>query len=100
MTAVSATLREIAAELRQYPERWTQGEWARDANGRRPEFTDNEPVCWCVFGFCVREKITEHAMPLLTELAGTSVPAWNDKPGRTAAEVADLFERAAEKAEA
>jgi len=101
---VSATLREIAAELRQHPEHWTQGEWARDAGGRCVSYPYMTPVCWCAFGLCSREEIVSKAMPILSELVRErnygSVPEWNDAPGRTAADVADLFERAAAKAEA
>jgi hypothetical protein len=36
-------------------ERWTQGTFARDANGRSVAPVDSSAVCWCLFGGLSRE---------------------------------------------
>jgi hypothetical protein len=42
---------EIAAELTEHPERWTQGALFRDAHGLGPhEAYEESAVCWCLMG--------------------------------------------------
>lgn len=41
---------DIARELREHPERWTQGGWARDASGNKVNWRDDTAVCWCLEG--------------------------------------------------
>jgi hypothetical protein len=101
MDTVATKLKAIAAELREHPERWTQGEWARNEKGDVPGmFGSEDPaVCWCAFGFLSRENMSSgRAMDFLSDVVGESVPIWNDRVGRTALEVADAFDRAAELA--
>jgi hypothetical protein len=43
--------RVIAAELREYPWRWTQGVYARDAQDEEVEHDSAAAVCWCLHGF-------------------------------------------------
>jgi hypothetical protein len=48
------TVRELAAdiarELREHPEYWTQGHWARDSSGNKVHWRDDAAVCWCLEG--------------------------------------------------
>lgn len=48
-------LRDIAQEVENDPSRWTQGECARDANGRHVIASSDEAVCWCLLGFSGRD---------------------------------------------
>ncbi len=41
---------DIARELREHPERWTQGHWARDSSGNKVHWKDPGAVCWCLEG--------------------------------------------------
>jgi hypothetical protein len=41
---------DIARELREHPERWTQGHWARDSSGNKVNWKDDAAVCWCLEG--------------------------------------------------
>lgn len=41
---------DIARELREHPERWTQGHWARDSSGNKVSWRDPNAVCWCLEG--------------------------------------------------
>src|SRR5688572_12641533 len=111
MTAagVGEKLRAIAQELRAHPERWTQGEMARNARGHGLEDGEDETaVCWCSLGLLEREfngpggydrrlRISR-IFEALT--ASIHTADWNDASERTAADVADLFDRAAQLAEA
>jgi hypothetical protein len=95
---VAAKMRAIAVELREHPEHWTQGTWARDKDGKTSLSDGGEAVCWCAFGFLAREDMVGKAMHYLNRVIDPRyhcVPTWNDAEGRTASEVADAFERAA-----
>lgn len=41
---------DIARELREHPERWTQRSWARDAQGGKVYWHEASAVCWCLEG--------------------------------------------------
>ena len=41
---------DIARELREHPERWTQGGWARDPDGALVHWKDPTAICWCLEG--------------------------------------------------
>jgi hypothetical protein len=41
---------DIARELREHPERWTQGYYAFDASGEMREAHDPRATCWCLMG--------------------------------------------------
>jgi len=45
---------DIARELREHPERWTQGHWARDANGEKVSWSNTRAVSWCLEGHIER----------------------------------------------
>jgi hypothetical protein len=114
MTAVAGVgekLRAIAQELREHPERWTQGVMARGEDGDEVD-DGRQPsaVCWCTAGLIDRSfpySQHSHVIDLIVAAIAPDnpaspfvVPDWNDSEGRTAAEVADLFDRAAQLAEA
>lgn len=52
-----AWLLEIAAEVEQRPERWTQYAWSRDELGIPVplEGSVRKPGCWCAAGFVLRD---------------------------------------------
>jgi hypothetical protein len=41
---------DIVRELKDHPERWTQGHWARDYSGKKVHWNDPGAVCWCLEG--------------------------------------------------
>lgn len=94
------------------PDRWAQGEYARDDNGRAVDVvfgTPNSgpPACFCLLGAAgkVTGAYTSEATRLLEEMTGVgkyNLSRWNDARNRTFAEVKDLLARAiaAEEAKA
>lgn len=50
MTNAKSIAADIARELREHPERWTQGHWARDADGKKVSWGHTSAVCWCLEG--------------------------------------------------
>lgn len=98
--SVASILRDIAAELREHPERWTVGAMARDAKGRDVDARSDAAACWCVLGLIERDLDNLWLRDVAVKSLGLAYHAaeWNDADGRTAAEVADLLDRAAVKA--
>ena len=91
--------RGIAEELREHPERWTQTFFAVDSTRRPVSPTNAQAVKWSGVGFCDRERVPYH--PIISYGKAKwptflTLSAWEDKFGRTAAEVADLFEDVAD----
>lgn len=85
------------------PERWTQGAYRRDANGKK--CNPDEAVCWCSVGaitsICnIRKREDWAPVDFLGEVVGDRIGVWNDAPNRTHAEVLDAFDRAIALAEA
>lgn len=84
---------------------WTQGCWARDADGFPVAFDDPKATCWCITGAVwkgvggepsgrdnpviglLRDELDE-----LNEDAG--IPEWNDDPDRTLSQVLSLVDSA------
>lgn len=107
--AVGQTLRRIAQELREHPERWTQGAMARDeALAALPTARSQGACRWCSVGLLHRDLPLSDAVrawEVLDDLVihgdepFTELAKFNDAPGRTVAEVADLFDAAATRAE-
>lgn len=93
------TLRSIATELREHPHHWTKGEMARDSKGYSIDPRDEEAVCWCTLGLLERDIKDFAVRNAIVDLFGLDVHAgdYNDEPERTAADIADLFDLAAEK---
>jgi hypothetical protein len=96
----------IADEIEQHPERWIQGDRARDAYGNRRDATDSDAVCWCAYGFMQREVPSDEDEYLAVcsyvehVNGGAMVVRFNDAEGRKPAEVVALFRKAAEIARA
>lgn len=85
------------------PEKWTQGAYARDAGGNAVRAAADDAVCWCALGAIVSLNIfpadREEAAGALYKVV-PEVSVFNDKPGRTHAEVMAVFAKAIERAEA
>lgn len=88
---------------------WTQGEFSRDANGDYCPMSDPAAACFCAMGAVYRVTLSEDGIPipihndvyaLLCDAVGGSVVDWNDRRGRTQAEVLAVFDRAIAAAEA
>lgn len=113
--AVAPKFRQIAQELRNAPDHWTQHAFAKNAAGLMVAPEHPAATCWCALGLIRREFPTElsagghSSIPYqllreaIDEIGGTDeengIPEWNDMLGRTAAEVAGLFDLAANLAE-
>lgn len=86
-----------AYELLAKPESWTQGAFARDAEGRATQDL-MQSACWCVAGAikrCYESRVDrQKALDRLEDETGWyAIPPWNDDPARTHAEVVDLLRR-------
>lgn len=108
---VAAKLQAIAQELREHPERHTKGIAAMAADGSKLIWAREyrtRGVCFCSLGFIWRDTVNDENTAIAMERAleravgdewdagpKCRVANWNDHPDRTAAEVADAFERAA-----
>lgn len=106
MAPVTMTTLDVlkgARELLSDPEKWTQGWYARDAEGR-PADDGNDPraVCWCIWGAC--EKVagdwskTHGATQALDSCAGGHAPTLNDAAGTTHTEILGVLDCAIAKA--
>jgi len=83
---------------------WTQGAYARDAQGESCASSDPEAACFCATG-AVRhvcpvacERVA--AWPFLRKaISNDSITLFNDHPDRTQAQVVKAFRKAAKLAE-
>lgn len=103
------SVREIlvkARELISDPARWTQGVAAKNARGEVTAAVDGDAVCWCSYG-AIRNVVGWHdnrnnlifrAECHLNHAADTSYISFNDRQGRTHAEVLAMFDKAIEAA--
>jgi len=71
-----------AWELLSDPTHWTQGTYARAADGREIHYSDPEATAWCVIGAC-RKLYTFEERHALYEMLwhivpGGDVKTWND----------------------
>ena len=82
---------------------WTQGAFARDAEGRSTPWQGDEAVCWCAMGAigCVgpdHDDIAESVLIALQRAIGptgyTAISHFNDADGRTKDDVLAAFDRA------
>lgn len=77
---------------------WTQGAFARKADGSPTYSLDPEAVCWCAFG-ALNMAYPDHGYvgvftELKTAIGGEQLVAyWNDDPNRTQQEVIAMFEK-------
>lgn len=74
---------------------WTQGWFARTADGVLCGARDPAAVCWCIRGaICsTSDDSLDRAVEALRDTLGwDNIAAWNDADGRTQAEVLALFD--------
>lgn len=89
-----------ARQLVEKPERWTQGVFARDLNGRPVDLLGPHAKCFCISGAVGRVVKRDHAKwdQILELLAKTArrrnIVRFNDANKRTHAEVLAAFDRA------
>jgi len=100
--------------LLEAPERWTQGEYARDEKGDYICSRSSRAVCWCLMGAVSKvtgsEKAPDESVAvyetynLLDSLANkhgeASTADWNDSKGRTHSEVLAFLDEAMQSTEA
>jgi hypothetical protein len=100
--AAGQLLLEVAAHFRAHPEAWTQHVGARDVAGNYVGYNNPSAVSRCIDGeLCHRvtsfvDGVYWEAARRLKKYCGTSFSIWNDAPGRTAEQVADACEKAAQ----
>lgn len=88
------------------PEKWTQGKYARDAEGHALDHSKDGfagAVCYCAVGalWAAAGSFDEAAVSRVRDAAGTHIlHPWNDDPERTHPEVMAAFDRAIAAAEA
>lgn len=123
MIDVRTVALSIAEELKAHPERWTQGVYARDADGKETDNHTGNVQCRCIMGHifsrfptmahCSDEdirvmrvmqsqfNIVVSAAYTRTDLNGFKEPSaivnFNDTPGRTVAEIIAVCEKVAEE---
>ena len=95
------TLKDDLIKARSFIERgWTQGTYARNANGQPTLCTGPDAVAWCMGGACkiaVGYNSLFACLPLRVALGSvvkSEVPPYNDAPGRTKEEVLAVFDKA------
>ena len=105
-STVADTL-DAAAELLSKPGAWTQGAYARDADGEDLlDANDNlmvppEAVCFCLYGavaYIEDDTVRGGEACQYLERLGISATEWNDEPERTQDEVVAKLREAAAKA--
>ena len=103
------TPREVLLKAAALVERgWCQGAFAVTSNGVHTNPIDPDATCFCPLGAIRRacaplfpqsyNDRTVHAVGTMlhTFIRASSIPAWNDAPGRTQAEVVAALKAAAE----
>ena len=104
--AESKTVADIltaAADLIEPEGRWTQGTWARTADGRG-DARPGTACSWCLYGAILEagrgcdSDDTEDALQTVMDVVGKHPISWNDSFTRTQAEVVAALRAAAEKA--
>lgn len=96
--------KSIADELRQHPERWTQGCTARNKEGMPVPHDDIAAVCWCALGHLWRidpdgsTGMLDAAFSLMARkhMDFGSIVKFNDAPGRTVEDVIALCDKVAQ----
>ncbi len=88
-----------ARKLIESPEKWTQGEMARDADGNMT-ISEDKTVCRCALGACMSIQAGDGYRAMRASL-NAQLPAghirvheFNDAPKTTHADVLALFDRA------
>jgi hypothetical protein len=101
MSAVADKLRKAKALIERG---WTQGAFARRANGRVIGYESDDASCFCIAGALMRvtpliSDFERLCHPLTRATGSPRLDHWNDAPGRTQAEVLAAFDKAIELAE-
>lgn len=94
-----AEVLNAAADLLEKPGAWTQGTWARGADGL-PDPTRETAVCFCLYGaikMAAGFAYCEPAIDAVIGVVGRDFIGWNDAPGRAQAEVVAALRKAATK---
>lgn len=109
MPADLAVVLNRAADLITPPGAWTQGSYARDAEGCPVPLDDPYAECFCVAGAIARFakgedwadglQIVRRTLNTGRAVPFVSVSGWNDEAGRTQAEAVQLLRDAARLAE-
>lgn len=94
----------IRDEILTGPERWNQGPAAVDAFGTSVNIDDSAACSWCLFGAVIKagqcalgdraERDLETVLNSLLSPSDTGYVHWNERPGRTYADVRALLDRA------
>ena len=107
----AAEILNRAADIVSQPGAWTQGRTARDKDGAAVASHTPEAVCFCAIGAINRAAFeastdwagSDLAYAMLSRQLRSDMPealgvaTWNDTPGRTQDEVANLLRRAAKR---
>jgi hypothetical protein len=90
------------------PDKWTQGAYAKDANGYAVVETSNKAACFCSLGAIYAANPRKEGTPnwdaqlaardLASVVGKQSIVNWNDEEGRTHEEVLAAFDKAIERA--
>jgi hypothetical protein len=101
MGALADKLREARALIERG---WTQGAFARHANGRVIGCESESASCFCMAGAIMRVTPSIYSFerfiePLCVVIGDRRLDHWNDAPERTQAEVLAAFDKAIELAE-
>lgn len=95
-----AELLERAAE--QVAKGWCQGHGAEDARGYSTRTDSPSAIRWCAIGAIdlhgVYPEVEQARQALCAVIGESSVAIWNDRAGRTQAEVVAALRQAAERA--
>src|SRR5580698_8697854 len=105
MTLTLGILRGVLDFYKQGPHTWTQGVWARDANGNPVRSLQEAAVCHCLFSAVIRETnrhlgthyVTASVRRALREQLErdgeivTNITLWNDDKDRWHGDVLSLL---------
>lgn len=103
---------DIARELREHPDHWFQGSLVKLADGSENDepwdATRDDAICWCLEGHIVRRTKIDPEYGIDRDvvfsafrlaLGESELYAWNDRNGRSVADVIALAERVAHKSD-
>lgn len=98
LVSIEAVAADIARELREHPERWTQVDSAHDAFGNWTNSWNENAVTWCLEGHVGRRvtwPLRDQTLHRFKDTLGRIVFTWNDERDRTVGDVIALCERIA-----